>query len=91
MCQRPVGLIDIFPTLTDLCGLPDPYEWQNLADDPAFDDVKTHMASLMPQESVPTVEPRNIGGLADLDKEDMEQFVTEIWPKWLKEAVPPLL
>lgn len=45
----------------------------------------------MPQESVSTVKPRNIGGLADLDKEDMEQFVNEIWPKWLKEAVPPLL
>ena len=149
---RPVGLIDIFPTLTDLCGLPmpeeydgaslrpllddphadtpelrepeltvhgrgnyslrdeewrytryydgseelynhqeDSYEWKNLADDSAYDAVKSRLGSFLPKESVPTVEPRNGGPSVDLDKDDMEQFRTETWPRWLEEAVPPLV
>jgi arylsulfatase A-like enzyme len=150
--ERPVGLIDIYPTLTDLCGLPvpsdldgvslsplvadpqadskelrapeltvhgrgnyslrdeewrytryfdggeelynhknDPYEWTNLADDSAYDDVKAHLLSFMPEESAPTLEPHDSGGAADYDKDDMEKFRTEVWPRWLKEAVPPLV
>lgn len=152
ICERPVGLIDAYPTLTELCGLPmpedldgvslspllvdpqantselqapeltihgrgnyslrdeewrytryfdggeelynhknDPYEWANLADDPAHTDVKAHLLSLMPEESALTVEPRGSGGWADQDKDDMEQFRTEVWPRWLQEAVPSLV
>jgi arylsulfatase A-like enzyme len=150
-CKRPVGLIDIYPTLADLCGLPvpdgldgislrpllsrpadeapifrapeltiqgrgnytlrdeewrytryfdggeelynhlsDPYEWTNLAQDSGYREVKDHFSSLLPRESVPTVEPRNLSCWADLDKDDMEQFRTETWPQWLQEAIPPL-
>jgi len=150
--SRPVGLIDLYPTLTDLCGLPapygldgvslrpllhdseadspalqapeltvngrgnyslrdeqyrytcyfdgseelydhqqDPYEWANLANSRTFDDLRRHYASLLPQESVPTMEPRGFCWWADLDKDDMEQWRTEVWPRWLREAVPPLI
>ena len=150
--SRPVGLIDLYPTLTDLCGLPtppdldgvslhpllddpdadtpalreaeltingrgncslrdeqyrytryfdgseelydhqlDPYEWTNLAYERAFDDVRAHYASLLPEESVPTMEPRGFCWWADLDKDDMEQWRTNVWPKWLREALPPLI
>jgi arylsulfatase A-like enzyme len=149
---RPVGLIDLYPTLVDLCGLPppggldgvslrallddpaadspelrapeltvngrgnyslcdeewrytryfdggeelynhrrDPYEWTNLARDPSYDDVRAHYTSLLPEEEVPTAEPRGPSWWADRDKDDMEQFRTEVWPRWLAEAVPPLL
>ncbi|MEM7034547.1 MAG: sulfatase [Chloroflexota bacterium] len=151
-CQRPVGLLDLYPTLTDLCGLPvpdnldgvslgpllakpnadspelrapeftiqgrgnyslrdeewrytryfdggeelynhqnDPYEWTNLANDPASQAVKARFVSLLPIESAPTVVPRGLSNWADLEKEDMEQFKTEVWPRWLQESVPPLL
>ncbi len=150
-CTRPVGLIDIYPTLADLCGLPvpdyldgsslaplirnpqadgpellqpeltvqgrgnyslrdetwrytryfdggeelynhkkDPYEWVNLAADIRYDEVKRKFSALMPAAGVPTVEPRGLSNWADLDKDDMEQFRTRIWPRWLREAVPPL-
>jgi len=150
-CNRPVGLIDIYPTLVDLCGLPipesldgvsldpllanpelntpeqclpeltiqgrgnyslrdeewrytqyfdggeelynhkkDPYEWVNLATDGGHEEVKAYFSSLLPQDSVPTVEPRGLSCWADLDKDDMEQFRTKTWPRWLKDAVPAL-
>ncbi len=151
-CDRPVGLIDLYPTLSDLCGLPmpanldgaslspllsnpqadtselrapeltvhgrgnyslrdeewrytqyfngeeelynhskDQYEWTNLADDPTYNEVKAHMSSLLPKESAPHVLPHNSGGAADIEKEDMEQFRTKVWPRWLQESVPPLV
>ncbi|MFP4027737.1 MAG: sulfatase [Candidatus Brocadiia bacterium] len=152
VCERPVGLIDLYPTLIDLCGLSprsdldgtslspllanptantaelrepeltvqgrgnyslrdeewrytryydggeelfnhreDPYEWENLADDPDCEDVKARFAAQLPQESVPTFEPRGLSCWADLDKDDMEQFRNDVWPRWLKEADPPIV
>ena len=151
-CRRPVGLIDIYPTLADMCGLAvpgnldgaslrplledpdadtsdvqepeltiqgrgnyslrdeqwrytryfdggeelynhrdDPYEWNNLADDPNHADVKKRFASLLPSKSAPTFEPRGLSCWADADKEDMEQFKNEAWPVWLEQAVPPIV
>ena len=69
----------------------DPYEWVNLANDLTYDDVRGHYSSLVPEEGVPTVEPRGYCCWADLDRDDMEQFRTEVWPRWLREAVPPLV
>mgnify|MGYP006293994243 CR=1 FL=1 len=150
-CSRPVGLIDLYPTLTDLCAIgtvdnldgvslrplldnpeadtselrapeltvqgrgnyslrdeewrytryfdggeelfnhkKDPYEWMNLAVDSRYDEIRSRFSSLVPKDSVPTVEPRGLSCWADLDKDDMEQFRTEIWPRWLEEATPPL-
>lgn len=151
-CERPVGLIDIYPTLADLCGIPvpdnldgvslspllhdpasdspdlrapemtiqgrgnyslrdelwrytcyfdggeelynhrdDPYEWVNLAEDADYAEVKANFISLLPVESTPTFEPRGLSCWADLDKDDMEQFREEVWPRWLQNAVPPLI
>jgi len=69
----------------------DPYEWTNLANYRALDDLRAHYASLLPQESAPTMEPRGFCWWADLDKDDMEQWRTDVWPNWLREAVPPLI
>ena len=151
-CERPVGLIDLFPTIAELAGLPepddldgaslrplvddphadspelrapeltvqgrgnyslrdetwrytryydgseelfnhreDPYEWVNLAEEPAFAEVKARYANLLPTESVPTFEPRRLSCWADADLSDIEEFRTEIWPQWLQEADPPIV
>lgn len=152
ICERPVGLIDIYPTLIDLCGIPqspgvldgaslrplledpsmntpqvrtpeltvqgrgnyslrdeewrytvyfdggeelynhknDPYEWENLAESPSHAQEKARLASFLPVNAVPTVEPTGFRCWADADKEDMEQFRSAVWPRWLQEADPPL-
>jgi arylsulfatase A-like enzyme len=152
-CARPVGLIDVYPSLTDLCGLPTPehldgvpltglvdapeadspalrtpeltvhgrsnyslrderwrytryfdgseelydhqadhYEWENLASDEGYRDLLDHFRALLPADSVPSCgPPGNVASAADQDKDDMEQFRTEVWPDWLARAVPPLL
>jgi hypothetical protein len=69
----------------------DPYEWDNLADDPTHAEVKECFASLLPTKSAPTFEPRGLSCWADADKEDMEQFKNEAWPVWLEKAVPPIV
>ncbi|MFW6303581.1 MAG: sulfatase [Candidatus Sumerlaeota bacterium] len=151
-CERPVGLIDLYPTLAELCGLDvpehldgaslralldnpeadtpdlrepeltvqgrgnyslrdetwrytryfdggeelfnhreDPYEWKNLAGDPQFREVKEMFSKRLPEEAVKTFEPRGLSCWADLDKDDMEQFRNDVWPKWLEKATPSIM
>ena len=43
--------------------------------------------NLRPQLPLPDLQPSYYG----LDKDDMEQFRNDTWPRWLKEAVPSLV
>lgn len=47
------SLLDIYPTLVDLCNLEDdPEEWHNLAQDTQYGAVKTQMAGYIPKEQI---------------------------------------
>jgi arylsulfatase A-like enzyme len=147
-CARPVALIDLFPTLAEMSGIPvpewcdgrsfaplvteprtdwphpaltiqgkgnysvrdeewrytryfdgseelynhreDPYEWTNLAEDPAHVGVKARLGESLPETAATTVLPRGLSNWHDEEKNDMEGFVRQ-WNDWLKRCDPPLL
>lgn len=68
----------------------DPQEWNNLAEDPAYNEEKQRLSSALPNEEAPLVrEGIALWNVIDADSADkIRIYQGQEWPKWLEKLKP---